>query len=63
MEVSNLIARIENNSWIDASLELPSNQSIPNTNSWILLGKLITHKNIGIATILEVVNIAWRPGF
>lgn len=46
MEVLDLIARTENSSWIDASLELLSNQSVLNTNSWILLVKLITYKNI-----------------
>ena len=58
MEVLDLIARTENSSWIDASLELLSNQSVLNTNSWILLVKLITYKNIGITTISKVVNRA-----
>ena len=58
MEVLDLIARTKNSSWIDASLELLSNQSVLNTNSWILLVKLITYKNIGITTISKVVNRA-----
>ena len=63
MEVSELVARTENCSWIDASLELPPNQQDPNTSAFILLGKIITYKNLGTATITDVVNRAWRPTF
>ena len=58
IEVLDLIARTKNSSWIDASLELLSNQSVLNTNAWILLVKLITYKNIGITYISKVVNRA-----
>lgn len=63
MEVSELVARIENCSWIDTSLEPPSNQQDPNTSAFILLGKIITYKNIGIATVTDVVNRSWRLAF
>ena len=63
MEVLELVARTENCSWIDASLELPPNQQDPNTSAFILLGKIITYKNLGTASIIDVVNRAWRPTF
>ena len=63
MEVSNLIACTENCICIDACLELPPNQYDPNNSPWMLLGKLITYKSIGISIILYVVNRAWRSAF
>nr|POE52797.1 hypothetical protein CFP56_68707 [Quercus suber] len=63
MEVSDLIAHTKNCICIDAYLELPPNQYDPNNSPWVLLGKFITYKSIGISIILEVVNRAWRLAF
>ena len=63
MEVSDLIARTENSSWIDACVELPPNQCTSGEPSWVLIGKLITFKEVGVAIVTEVVNKAWRPAF
>ena len=63
MEVSDLIALTENCTCIDACLELPPNQLDPNNLSLVLLGKLITYKSIGISTVSDVVNKAWKPAF
>ena len=63
MEVSDLIARSENSSWIDACVKLPPNQLSPKTPSWVLIGKLITCKEVGLATVTDVANKAWRPIF
>lgn len=63
MEVSDLISCTKNCSWIDACLELPPNQQDPVASNLILLGKLITHKNVGTSIVSEVVNKAWKPTY
>nr|POE84818.1 hypothetical protein CFP56_75832 [Quercus suber] len=61
MEVSELINRTENSSWIEACLELPPNQLDPIPSSFTLIEKLITHKNVGVTAITDVVNRGWKP--
>lgn len=56
MEVLDLIACTENNTWIDAWVELPPNQPNPKAPTWVLLGKLITYKEVGLTIITNVVN-------
>ncbi|KAL0014282.1 hypothetical protein SO802_001351 [Lithocarpus litseifolius] len=63
MEVSDLIARTEKCSCLDACIELPPNQSATKAPSLILLGKLISCKALSPAIVSEVVNRAWRPTF
>jgi len=63
MEVLDLIARTKNNTWIDACVELPQNQPNPKAPTLVLLGKLITYKEVGLATVTDVVNRVWQPAF
>lgn len=56
MGVLDLIACTENNTWIDACVELPPNQPNPKAPTWVLLGKLITYKEVGLTIITNVVN-------
>ena len=63
MEVLDLIACTENNTWIDACVELPPNQPNPKAPTWVLLGKLITYKEVGLTIITNVVNRTQRPAF
>ena len=63
MEVLDLIARTKNNTWIDACVELPQNQPNLKAPTWVLLGKLITYKEVGLAIVTNVVNRVWQPAF
>lgn len=63
MDVSDLIARTENSTGIDACIKLPPNQDNNNTSSWHLLGKLIIYKLVGLSIVSDLVNRVWRPVF
>ena len=63
MEVSDLVARTEKCTCVDAFLELPPNQLDPKAPSLILLGKLIANKNVSLAIVSKVVNRACWPAF
>nr|POE57495.1 uncharacterized protein CFP56_06561 [Quercus suber]POF24121.1 uncharacterized protein CFP56_77266 [Quercus suber] len=61
MEVSNLISHTEKVSCEEAKIELPPNQGPASSPNLILLAKLITNKDIGLAYVRDVVMKAWNP--
>ena len=61
IEVSDLISRTEKVSYEEARLDLPPNQGHTTFPKLILLAKLITNKDIGLAYVRDVVLKAWNP--